>query len=69
LFLSALDDDVTGLDRRHLLRLLLVALAGLVICLDALYLPARVSFGWSLLLVLLGVWGIGRMVNWLLRNG
>jgi len=60
---------VTGLERRHLLLLLLVALVGLVLCLGALYLPAKVSFGWSLLLVLLGVWGIGRVINWLLRNG
>jgi hypothetical protein len=67
--LSAPDDDVTGLERKHLLRLLVVALAGLVLYLGALYLQAKASFGWSLLLVLLGVWGIGRVVNWLLRNG
>jgi len=69
LHLSAPDDDVTDLERKHLLRLFVVALAGLVLCLGALVLPAKASFGWSLLLVLLGVWGIGRVVNWLLRNG
>jgi len=67
--LAAPEDDVAGLERRHLLRLFLVALAGMILCLGALYLPAKVSFGWSLLLVLLGVWGIGRVVNWLMRNG
>jgi hypothetical protein len=54
---------VTGLDRRHLHRLLLVAVVGLFLCLGALYLPAKVSFGWSLLLVLMGVgdWESGEL--------
>jgi len=55
--LAAPQDDVTSLERSHLVRLSVVALAGLVLCLGALYLPAKISFGWSLLLVLVGVWG------------
>ena len=67
--LSAPEDDVAYLERRHFLHLSLVTVVGLILCLGVLYLPAKVSFCWSLLLVLLGVWGIGRLVNWLLKNG
>jgi hypothetical protein len=66
---AAPEDDVRGLERKHLARLGVVALAGLALCLAALYLPAKVSFGWALVLVLVGVWGAGRVVGWLLRNG
>jgi hypothetical protein len=66
---AAKDDDLAGLERKHLARLALVSVAGLALCLGALYLPARLSFGWALLLVLVGVWGAGRVVNWLVRSG
>ena len=66
--LAAPEDDVTGLERKHLLHLFVLTLAGLALCLGALHLPAKVTFGWALLLVLVGVWGAGRVVNWLVRN-
>jgi hypothetical protein len=69
LLLSAPEDDVAGLERRHILRLFLATVAGLFLSLGALFLPAKISFGWSLLLVLLSVLGIGRVMNWLMRNG
>lgn len=65
---AAPGDDVKGLERSHLLRLVGLAGAGLVLSLAALYLPARISFGWALLLVVLGMWGVGRLVGWMGRG-
>jgi hypothetical protein len=73
-FLSRLDlaadeDDVPALERRHYLQLSIVVTIGAILSVSALAVHVRVSFEWSLGLIVLGVWGISRVVGWLLKKG
>ena len=66
--LAAIGDDVAGIERRHYLRLAAVTLTGAALMAAALNLRVQFSFEWSVILVLLGIWGIGRVVRWLLQR-
>jgi hypothetical protein len=61
-------DNTIGLERRHLLRLLGLIFAGSVLSTLALTLRLDLSFEWLVIIMLLTVWGIGRVVNWLLKR-
>ena len=63
------DDDLAGLEQRHLARLAWGALAGAGLSAIALTLHLKPSFEWIVILVIFSVWGIGRVVDRLLNNG
>jgi hypothetical protein len=65
--LAAPDDHLAGLERSHLLRLILVAVTGSGLSLLALSLKASFSFEPLALLIIFGVWGIGRVIQGLLQ--
>jgi len=62
------EDDIAGLERRHLTRLGILALIGGGLSAFALTLHLTPSFGWIVILMFFAVWGIGRMVDWLLKK-
>jgi hypothetical protein len=66
--LASSEDDVATLEKRHLLRLGAVVLAGGVLNAIALTLRLKPSFEWIVILMFFAVWGIGRMVDWLLKK-
>ena len=68
LSLAAPEDDLAGLERPHLLRLAVLTLVGGCLCALALTLHLKPSFEWLVILMFFSIWGIGRMVNWLLNK-
>ena len=62
------EDDISRLERTHLLRLILLALAGGTLSALSLSLRFTPSFEWLVILMFFAVWGIGRVVNWLLNR-
>lgn len=67
--LASPEDDTTGLERSHLTRLIALALAGGGLSAFALTLHLKPSFEWMVILMFFTVWGISRMVDWLLKKG
>ncbi|MEW5938864.1 MAG: hypothetical protein AB1750_04325 [Chloroflexota bacterium] len=67
--LSDLDDDVRGLERRHLLRLTLVAGAGFAFALIGMFTSLKFSFEWTAFLALLAALGVTQLVSWMRRGG
>jgi len=65
--LAAEEDDVPSLERRHMLRLMLVLLPGAALVAVSLIVHIRISFEWMVVLILVAVWGFGRMVAQLLH--
>ena len=63
----AMDDDLRGMERRHLARLSLVTLAGLALVTIALLLQLRFTFEWGVLLVLVILLGLAQVVAWARR--
>jgi hypothetical protein len=68
LSLASPEDDLAGLERRHLSRLVALALAGGGLSAFALNLHLKPLFEWMVILILFAVWGIGRIVDWLLKK-
>jgi|PlaIllAssembly_1097288.scaffolds.fasta_scaffold1329016_1 hypothetical protein len=66
--LAAKGDDIAGIERRHLLVLGLVGLAGVIAMVFALQVHIPVAFEWVGVLLLFGIWGIGRIVRGLLKR-
>jgi hypothetical protein len=60
----ALDDDLRGMERRHIARVSLVILAGLILITIALLLQFRFTFEWGVLLVIVILIGMTQLVNW-----
>lgn len=67
--LAAEVDDLTGLEHRHLIRLMILAVAGLTLASAAMYLRLRFTFAWAFFLVLVVALGVTRLVTWLRRGG
>ncbi len=67
LSLASFEDDLAGIERRHLLRLSLLALAAMVLSSIALFANLKMSFEWILLLTIVTAVGITQFVRWL-RN-
>lgn len=65
--MAAEGDDVPGLERRHILRLVLVLLLGAALSAAALVEHIHIPFEWMVVLILFGVWGFDRMVHQLLH--
>lgn len=59
------DDEICGLERRHLARISLLALIGLVLASIAMLVRAQFTFEWSALLVIVTLLGLGQLVVWL----
>jgi len=60
----AMDDDLRGMERRHLARVSLVTLAGLLLVSIGLFLQLRFTFEWGVLLVVVILLGIAQLVGW-----
>jgi hypothetical protein len=60
------EDDIPSLERPHLLRLAILVLAGGGLSGFALTFQLKPFFEWTVILMLFTVWGIGRVVYWLL---
>jgi len=61
-------DDIASLEKRHLVRLTLLALTGGILSAVALTLRLTLSFEWLVILIFFAVWGLGRMVDRLLTK-
>jgi hypothetical protein len=61
-------DDLSLLERSHLVRLLLLALVSGILSTFALTLHFIPAFEGLVILMFIAVWGIGQMVNWLLKK-
>ena len=61
-------DDKRGLERRHLTRVTIVALAGLLLASIAMLVRLEFTLEWMMLLALIGVLGVTQLVTWLRRG-
>jgi hypothetical protein len=66
--LASPDDDISRLERGHLSRLAVLALGGGGLSAFALTLHFNPSFEWIVILMVFSIWGIGRMVSWLINK-
>ena len=62
--LASPEDDIRGIERRHLIRLTLVTVLGGGLIFAALALYLRLAFEWMVVLIFVVILGIGRLVNW-----
>ena len=69
LSLAADDDRLVDLERGHLRRLFVVALLGAGLAVLSLALKVRLDFEPLAVLIVFGVWGIGRVIHRLLQAG
>ncbi len=67
LVLMAKDDNTRGVERRHLLRVSLLALAGLALASITMLVRAQLNFEWGVLLVIVILLGLGQLVGWFRR--
>jgi hypothetical protein len=65
---AALDDDLPGMERRHIARLTLLVLGGLLLVTLALYIQVKFTFEWGVLLVGVVVLGLIQLINWFRRQ-
>jgi len=63
-----LGDDIRGLERRHLTRLTIVAVAGAILASFAMYAHVGFTFEWGVVLTLIAVLGLTQLVAWLRRE-
>lgn len=66
---AARTDDLRGLEQRHLARLTIVALAGVLLASIAMLVRLEFTFEWVVLLTLIAALGITQLVSWLRRGG
>jgi len=59
------DDDTRGLERRHLARISLLALIGMVFASVSMRVRVQFTFEWSVLLVIVALLGLGQLFGWL----
>jgi hypothetical protein len=62
---AAVDDDQRDLERRHLVRLTLLAFTGLLLSSFAMLMRLQFSFEWAVLLVLVILLGLTQLVGWI----
>lgn len=69
LLVAPADTDLPGMERRHVARLTLIAIAGL--CLSSIFIIFQKEFTleWILLLTLIGLLGLAQVLAWLRRAG
>jgi hypothetical protein len=66
--LASPDDDIPGLEGRHLLWLAMITGTGFLLSVLSGLVPVRLSFGWMLLLVLVAVYALARLVGGIVKN-
>jgi len=66
---AAPTDDLRGLERRHLTRVVLVALVGVSLASIPMLVRLEFTFEWVVLLTLVAALGITQLVSWLRRGG
>ena len=64
LSLAYFEDDLAGLERRHLLRLSILSMATLVLLSVPMVVKLKTSFEWILLLAMVSTLGIAQIVRW-----
>jgi hypothetical protein len=62
------DDQIRGMERRHIARVSLVILAGMFLVTIALLVQLRFTFEWGVLLVIVILLGIAQLVAWFRRQ-
>jgi len=60
----AADDNARGMERRHIARISLLSLAGLLLASIAMLVRVQFSFEWGALLVFVILLGLGQLVGW-----
>jgi hypothetical protein len=65
--LTAKNDNMRGVERRHLLRVSLLALAGMALASITMLLRQEFTFEWGVLLVIVILLGSSQFVEWLRR--
>jgi hypothetical protein len=66
--MASSEDNLSRLERSHLVRLFLLALVGGALCAIALNLHLKSSFEWLVILMFFVVWGMAQMVNRLIKK-
>jgi hypothetical protein len=61
-------DDLRGMKRRHLARLTIVALVGLLLASISMLVRVEFTLEWIMLLTLIAVLGVTQLVGWLRRG-
>ena len=64
LVIMAKDDNTRGIERRHLLRVSLLALAGMTLASITMLLRVQFTFEWGALLVIVTLLGLGQLAGW-----
>lgn len=67
--LMAVDDNMRGMERRHIARVSILSLVGLLLASVAMFLRVQFTFEWGVLLVLVIVLGLSQLVGWFRRQG
>jgi hypothetical protein len=62
--LMALDDNMRGMERRHIARVSLLSFVGLLLASIAMFLRVQFTFEWGALLVLVILLGLSQLVTW-----
>ena len=65
---APLMDDLRALERRHLTRLTIVTVAGVLLASIAMLVRLEFTFEWIMLLTLVAVLGVTQLVSWLRRR-
>jgi uncharacterized membrane protein YdbT with pleckstrin-like domain len=63
------DDDIHGLERRHLARVTIVAVIGTLLGTLVMVVQVRFTLEWGILLGIVAAWGVSQMVSWIKRGG
>lgn len=66
---APLMDDLRALERRHLARLAIVAVIGVLLASIPMLVRLEFTFEWIMLLTLVAVLGVTQLVSWLRRGG
>jgi hypothetical protein len=66
---AAPEDDLRRLEKKHLLRIAILGVAGLSLSLVAMYLHLQISFGWMFLLAFATVLGMMQLVKRFRQGG
>jgi hypothetical protein len=65
---AAEDDDLAGMEKRHIARLTLLVLFALLLVTTALFVQVKFTFEWGVVLVVVVVFGLIQLVNWFRRQ-
>jgi hypothetical protein len=63
-----IDDNIRGMEKRHIARVSLIILAGLILLTISLFVQLKFTFEWAVLLVIVILLGIAQLVAWFRRR-